>query len=85
MAYIESLQLEVPIVETFNNVTSTSISYPPAVQEILGRYPIVQVWYFDKVTGEYVLSNLPSSRIEFKKDKIFIYHGGVESGIIKVF
>ncbi len=83
--FIPSIQVEVPIIVTFNKATKTVIEYGPELQSVLGQYPTVQVCYLDKVKKEYVMSNLPSSRIVFADDKITIFHGGEESGFVKVF
>ena len=83
--YIPSIHTEVPIIVTFNKASKTVIEYGPELEAVLGEYPTVQVSYYDKQKKEYVLSNLPSSRIEFAQGKITVYHGGEESGLVKVF
>ena len=85
MAYIPSTGTNIPIIATFNETYVTTISYPPAVKAILGAYPTVQVAYWDRLAHEYVINNDPSSRVEFRGDYIQIFHGGSETGIVKVF
>lgn len=84
MAYIPTLQTDTPIIEFFYNQTVSIVQYPWQVKQVLGRVPNVQVFYWDKVTYEYVTGNLPSSRVVFTGGTIEVDHGGPETGIIKV-
>lgn len=74
-----------PIIQTFSNKTSSTIDYSPAIKAVLGEYPNVDVMYWDKIAHEYVMSNIPASRMEFRGNEIVIFHGGAESGILKVY
>lgn len=68
----------------FANVTQTVIQYTQDMRDRYGIQPKVYVYYFDTVTGEYVLSVLPFTSMRFDGSQITIDHGGAQSGFVVV-
>lgn len=70
-----------PTIVPFNLVATTSITYTPAMQELYGQEPHVEVYYL--VDGKYEQSDL--SQVKIVGSSIEVDHGGVNTGIVKIF
>ncbi len=70
----------------FSNVATTSISYSADLQIKHGAIPKVQVVYYNDETEDFDLS-IDATRVELQGtpvDRIYVDHGGVMSGVIKI-
>ena len=70
-----------PTIVTFNE-SETIINYSPSLLALYGTDPNVQVYYKDG--ANYVLSD-DMNQVKFDGTNITVDHGGVNTGIIKVF
>jgi hypothetical protein len=71
-----------PTIQPFTNQSSTTIVWDSNKQDLYGSRPNVQVYY--KEGTEYVLSDDMNS-VVFDGSTIFVDHGGLNTGIIKIF
>lgn len=70
------------LIVTFGLVASTSIPYGESEVAQYGQKPNVQVYYSQD--GQFVLSE-DMSAVTFTGTSIEVDHGGINSGIVKVF
>lgn len=71
----------IPTRVNFNNATSTTIAYSPAMRKAYGVQPRVFVWYFDNNTGEFYLSPF-FTLMKFDGNNIIVDHGGPNTGFV---
>ena len=73
-----------PTIIPFANVAQSVVNF---TQEMRDRYafpPKVYVYYYDTVTGEYVMSVLPLTSMRWSGSQLTIDHGGPNSGRIVI-
>ena len=69
-----------PTIINFANATQTVVNYTQEMRDKYAFPPKVFAYYFDTVTGEFVLSVLPLTSMRFSGNTLTVDHGGPNSG-----
>lgn len=73
----------VATIQSFSLAERTTINYSESMQLRYGSRPNVQVYYVDP-SGELVISD-DMNQVVFDGTTIEVDHGGINSGVIKIF
>ena len=69
----------------FADVTNSIFPYTEAMKFTYGAKPKVDVFYYNVEDGKFHNNNgMPTSEVSFDGDFIYIDHGGLSSGYLKV-